>query len=95
MERGSCSGEYRVVFQKSFPEVIWQTFDPELVHRKSISSWIEHDNLSKIMPQPCVINIEKILWEITLKLVYSLQGIVFINVIHVAAWTCKIGLFKG
>ena len=32
LEIGSGSGEHGVVFQKRFPEIIWQTSDPELVH---------------------------------------------------------------
>ena len=47
LEIGSGSGEHGVVFQKRFPEIIWQTSDPELVHRKSISSWIEYEDLTK------------------------------------------------
>ena len=94
LEIGSGSGEHGVVFQKRFPEVMWQTSDPELVHRKSISSWIEHENLSKKMLQPLVLDVEKIPWEIPLKLVHSLQGIVSINMIHVAEWTCTVALFR-
>lgn len=94
MEIGSGSGEHGVIFQKRFPEVIWQTSDPELVHRNSISSWIEHENLSKKMPQPLVLDVEKIPWEIPLKLVHSLQGIVSINMIHVAEWSCTVALFS-
>ena len=52
LEIGSGSGEHGVVFQKRFPGIIWQTSDPELVHRKSISSWIECEDLTKKMPQP-------------------------------------------
>ena len=33
LEIGSGSGEHGVVFQKRFPEIVWQTSDPELVHR--------------------------------------------------------------
>ena len=94
LEIGSGSGEHGVVFQKRFPEVIWQTSDPELVHRKSICSWIEHENLNKKMPQPLELDVEKIPWEIPLKLVHSLQGIVSINMIHVAEWNCTVALFK-
>ena len=94
LEIGSGSGEHGVVFQKRFPEVIWQTSDPKLVHRKSISSWIEHENLSKKMPQPLVLDVEKIPWEIPLNLVHSLQGIVSINMIHVAKWSCTVALFR-
>ena len=84
MEIVSCSGDRGVVFQKHFPEVMWQTIDPKFVHRKSKSSWIEHENLSKKMPQPLVLDLEKIPWEITFKLVHSLQGIVSINMINLA-----------
>ena len=94
LEIGSGSGEHGVVFQKRFPEVIWQTSDPELVHRKSISSWIEYENLSKKMPQPLMLDVKKIPWEIPMKLLNSLQGIVSINMIHIAEWTCTVALFR-
>ena len=61
LEIGSGSGEHGVVFQKRFPEIIWQTSDPELVHRQSISSWIEYEGLFKKMPQPLEIDVKKFL----------------------------------
>ena len=94
LEIGSGSGEHGVVFQKRFPGIIWQTSDPELVHRKSISSWIEYENLTKKMPQPLEIDVEKIPWKIPLILANSLQGIVSINMIHVAQWSCTVSLFR-
>ena len=94
LEIGSGSGEHGVVFQKRFPEIIWQTSDPELVHRKSISSWIEYEDLTKKMPQPLEIDVEKIPWKIPLRLAHSLQGIVSINMIHIAHWSCTIALFR-
>ena len=94
LEIGSGSGEHGVVFQKRFPEIIWQTSDPDLLHRKSITSWIEYEVLNKKMPQPLELNVEKVPWKLPLKLVNSLQGIVSINMIHVAQWNCTIELFK-
>jgi len=94
LEIGSGSGEHGVVFQKRFPEIIWQTSDPELLHRKSISSWIEYEELNKKMPQPLSLDVEKIPWKISLNLENSLQGIVSINMIHVAQWTCTVALFR-
>ena len=94
MEIGSGSGEHGVVFQKRFPEIIWQTSDPNLLHRKSIFSWIEYEGLSKKMPKPLELDVENIPWNIPLKLANSLQGIVSINLIHVAKWTCTVALFK-
>ena len=94
LEIGSGSGEHGVFFQKRFPGIIWQTSDPELMHRKSISSWIEYEGLTKKMPQPLDIDVEKIPWKIPLKITHSLQGIVSINMIHVAKWSCTVGLFR-
>jgi len=94
LEIGSGSGEHGVFFQKRFSGIVWQTSDPKLVHRKSISSWIDYEKLNKIMPQPLYIDVEKIPWKIPFQLAYSLQGVVSINMIHVAEWTCTIALFR-
>ena len=95
MEIGSGSGEHGVFFQKRFPEIIWQTSDPDLLHRKSIISWIEYEELKKKMPPPLELDVLNIPWEIPFKSAYSLQGIVSINMIHVAPWVCTIALLKG
>jgi len=94
LEIGSGSGEHGVFFQKRFPNIIWQTSDRELVNRKSISSWINYEKLNKKMPQPIVLDVEKIPWEVPPNFVHSLQGIVSINMIHVAQWTNTISLFR-
>ena len=95
LEIGSGSGEHGVVFQKRFPKIIWQTSDPNLLYRESIISWIEYEELDKKMPQPLELDVEKTPWKLPLKLANSLQGIVSINMIHVAEWNCTIELFKG
>ncbi len=95
LEIGSGSGEHGVVFQKRFPKIIWQTSDPDLLHRKSIISWIEYEELTKKMPQPLELDVENIPWKMPLKLINSVQGIVSINMIHVARWSCTIALLKG
>ncbi len=94
LEIGSGSGEHGVVFQKNFPEITWQSSDPELIHRNSISSWIDHAELNLKMPQPLDIDVEKIPWEIPSELMLSLQGIISINMIHIASWNCTTSLFK-
>ena len=95
LEIGSGSGEHGVFFQKRFPEITWQTTDPDLRHRKSIISWIEYEKLNKKMPQPLELDVENTPWNIPLKIAHSMQGIVSINMIHVAKWNCTISLFKG
>ena len=94
LEIGSGSGEHAIKFQKCFPELTWQSSDPELVHRKSISSWIEHEELNFQMPQPLDIDVEKIPWKIPSELLNSIQGIISINMIHIASWNCTKSLFK-
>ena len=72
MKIGSGSGEHGVIFQNRFTGIIWLTSDPEFVHRKSIGSWIENESLTKRMPQPLEIDIEKIPWKIPSRLAHSL-----------------------
>ena len=94
LEIGSGSGEHGVVFQKRFPAITWQSSDPELIHRNSISSWIKHYELNLKMPQPLEIDVEKIPWIIPSEIILSLQGIISINMIHIASWNCTKSLFR-
>ena len=93
LEIGSGSGEHGVAFQKRFPETIWQTSDPDLRHRQSISSWILYEKLNMKMPQPLAIDVEITPWEISSALALSLQVIVSINLIHISSWNCTRSLF--
>ena len=95
LEIGSGSGEHGVFFQKRFPEIIWQTSDLDLRNLKSIVSWIEYEELNNKMPQPLELDVENIPWKIPLKLENDLQGIVSINMVHVAQWACTKALFTG
>ena len=94
LEIGSGSGEHGVEFQKRFPEITWQTSDPKLLHRKSISAWINYEKINLIMPQPLAIDVEVTPWVIPSKIISSLQGIVSINLIHVISFNCTKSLFK-
>ena len=93
LEIGSGSGEHGVIFQKCFPKIIWQSSDPKLIHRNSISSWIDHEELNSKMPQPLDIDVEKTPWKIPKDLLLSIQGIISINMIHVASWNSTKSLF--
>ena len=95
LEIGSGSGEHGVVFQKRFPDITWQTSDPNLLNRKSIISWIEYEELNNKMPQPLELDVKIIPWKVPLRIQDSLQGIVSINMIHIAEWACTEALFKG
>ena len=94
LEIGSGSGEHGIEFQKRFAEIIWQTSDPEMEYRKSISSWIDHERLNNKMPEPLKIDVKDTPWQIPSNILYSLQGIISINMIHIAPWQCTESLFK-
>ena len=94
LEIASGSGEHGVFFQKKFPSITWQTSDPELVHRKSINSWIMHEGLYSKMPEPLDLDVEMRPWSITNRLVALIKGIVCINMIHISPWSCTRSLFE-
>ena len=94
LEIASGSGEHGVFFQKKFPSIIWQTSDPELVHRKSINSWIKHEGLLSKMPEPLDLDVEMRPWPINKKLRSLIKGIVCINMIHISPWPCTKALFE-
>ena len=94
LEIASGSGEHGVFFQKIFPSIIWQTSDPDLMHRKSINSWIKHEGLSPKMPAPLNLDVEIIPWPINKQLRSLIKGIVCINMIHISPWTCTKALFE-
>ena len=94
LEIASGSGEHGVFFQKTFPSIIWQTSDPELAHRQSITSWIKHEGLFCKMPKPLDINVEKRPWPITNQIRSLIKGVVCINMIHISPWSCTKALFN-
>jgi len=93
LEIASGSGEHGVFFQNYFPSIIWQTSDPEFIHRKSIIAWIAHEGLSSKMSEPLDIDVVKRPWPITNQLRLLIKGIVCINMIHISPWSCTKALF--
>ena len=94
LEIASGSGEHGVIFQKRFPNLCWQTSDPVLSYRKSISAWITYKGLSNKMPEPIDLDVRKRPWSLTAEFQSSLQAIVCINMIHISPWSCTEALFE-
>ena len=46
------------------------------------------------MPQPLAIDVDKTPWIIPSEILLSLQGIISINMIHIASWNCTKSLFR-
>ena len=93
LEIASGSGQHGVAFQKIFPEILWQTSDPDAFHRKSIKAWINHERLRAKMPIPLNLDVEKNPWPLKKKFCSKLKCIVCINMIHIASWNCTDQLF--
>ncbi len=94
LEIASGSGEHGVTFQERFPEIHWQTSDPDPFYRKSISAWIKHQGLNAKMPQPLDLDVRERPWPLTSEFRSSLKAIVCINMIHISPWCCTQALFE-
>ena len=88
LEVGSGSGEHAVFFQKSFPNILWQSSDINYSHLKSISAWIRAVGLENQMVKPINIDISKKNWEIDREIKVNLKAIVAINVLHISSYHC-------
>ena len=94
LEIASGSGEHGVIFQERFPNIHWQTSDPNPSYRKSISAWIKHQGLMAKMPEPLDLDVQKRPWPLTADFRSSLKTIVCINMIHISPWGCTKALFE-
>ena len=95
LEVASGSGEHGIAFQLQFPQVIWQTSDPNLMHRKSISSWIKHEGLENKMPKPLNLKVDIEPWPFKKENISKFNALVTINLLHISSWSCCKSLFHG
>ncbi len=94
LEIASGSGEHGITFQKKFPNICWQTSDPDPSCRKSIKAWIDHEGLSGKMPMPLDLDVLKRPWQLSSEFKSSLRAIICINMIHISPWCCTKALFQ-
>ena len=95
LEIASGSGEHGVFFQSLFPFINWQLSDPNPTYRKSISSWIHYQGLTKKMSQPLDLEVNKKPWPLSAKFQETLQAIICINLLHISPWESTEAIFKG
>ncbi len=93
LELASGSGQHAVHFQMCFPGLTWYASDSNLVHIKSIESWIAHHGLGSKMPRPSQIDVLDRPWNLPQDLSRDLCGIICINMIHVSPWLATKSLF--
>ncbi len=88
LEIASGSGEHGVNFQKKFPNIIWQTTDPDAAARESINAWIRHEKFEHKMPKPITLDVRQKPWPLTNKIRKDLKTIICINMLHFTPWKC-------
>lgn len=91
LEIGSGTGEHAVHLAASLPAVRWLPGDPDEASRASIAAWIAHATLGNVEP-PHAIDVAAQGWEAGLPL---LDGVVSINMIHIAPFAAAQGLIAG
>ena len=92
LEIGSGTGQHVVALAAAHPELFWQPSDPDPTARASIAAWIAAAALANI-EAPLDIDVTAADW--TRALPRPLQGIVCINLLHIAPWAACTGLLAG
>jgi Protein of unknown function (DUF938) len=92
LEIGSGTGQHAIAFATAHPELIWQPSDPDPAARASISAWATLGNLANVCA-PLDIDVTAEDW--THVLASPLQGVVCINLLHIAPWAACTGLMAG
>lgn len=89
LEIGSGTGQHVAHFAKSLLHLTWQPSDPDADFRRSISLWIDFEQLANVR-QPLALDVREQPWPIA-----SADAIVSINMLHVAPWAAAQALFEG
>ena len=92
VEIGSGTGQHVIGFAAAHPELSWQPSDPDPAARASIAAWTAATNLANVRP-PRDLDVTAEDW--TGAFDSPLQGIVCINLLHVAPWAACSGLMAG
>lgn len=93
LEIGAGTGEHAVHIAGALPEAIWHTGDPDETARASIAAWVAGAGLDNLQG-PHAIDVTAQGWEAALDDA-PYDGIVSINMIHIAPFEAATGLFAG
>ncbi len=96
LEIGAGTGEHAVHLAGALPNAQWFTGDPDETARLSIAAWIAASNLGNLHG-PHAIDVMAQDWDATLAAPFDgpFDGIVSINMIHIAPSDAAQGLFAG
>ncbi|MCW9045626.1 MAG: class I SAM-dependent methyltransferase [Alphaproteobacteria bacterium] len=89
LEIAAGTGEHAVFFASNFPHAKWQPTEFNQEAHKSIQAWIDHSQVSNILP-PIGLDVCQHPWPIN-----KVDVVLAINMIHISDWSCTEGLMKG
>jgi hypothetical protein len=89
LEIASGSGEHAVHFAKSFPNLVFQPSDPAPGALLSIAAWVNAAQVANVRA-PVVLDAAQSPWPID-----SADGVICINMVHIAPWEATLGLLRG
>jgi hypothetical protein len=92
LEIGSGTGQHVIAFAAAHPGLSWQPSDPDPAARASIAAWTAAAGLDNI-EAPLDIDVTAADW--TRAVAPPLQGVVGINLLHIAPWAVCAGLIAG
>ena len=91
VEVGSGTGEHVVHLAAATPWLLWRPGDPDAASRASIAAWTTHVGLMNVDP-PHAADVTARDWH---REVGAADGVVSINMIHIAPFAATEGLFSG
>lgn len=92
LEVGSGTGQHVIALAAAYPGLSWQPSDPDPAARASIAAWTAAAHLTNVLA-PLDLDVTAVDW--TRALERPLQGIVCINLLHIAPWAACAGLMAG
>lgn len=96
LEIGAGTGEHAVHLAGALPKVDWFTGDPDETARRSIAAWIIDEKLGNLHG-PHATDVTAANWCAALPAPHDgpYDGVVSINMIHIAPFAAAQGLFEG
>jgi SAM-dependent methyltransferase len=90
LEIASGTGQHAVFFAEALPDIQWLPSDPDTASRASIDAWRAHSGLKNVAPA-IALDVHAEPWPVP----DTLDGVVCINMIHIAPWSAAQALFSN
>ena len=89
LEIASGTGEHAIFFARHLPDLMFQPSDCSAEALESIEAWRQWTSVPNVLP-PCPLDVEQ-----TDTRGAAFDGLLCINMLHIAPWSCTAALFQG